>query len=386
MTHQDNYTFSKNFIDELIDVGFEGMPEMFRIIMNKAMKAEREQYLQANNYERTEERLGYANGYKPKTIKSRVGEVTLDIPQVREGGYYPSALEKGMRSERALLITLAEMYIQGVSTRKVSTIIEKMCGVEISAMQVSRGTKQLDEILQQWRGRPLGEIRYLFLDARYEKVRESGQIRDAAVLIATGISPEGERQVLGVSVSLSEHQVHWRDFLQSLRDRGMRGVKLIISDAHEGLGAARRGIFGSIPWQRCQFHLQQNAGAYVPRQSMRTEVAADIRNIFNAPDRSTAEKYLQMAVQKYAKSAPRLSAWLEANLAEGFTVFDFPIKHRRFIRTTNSLERVNREIRRRTRVVGIFPNEDSCLRLISAILMETSEKWQIGKRCCLHEN
>lgn len=386
MTHQNDYTFSQNFIDELIEIGFNGIPEMFRIIMNNAMKAERDQYLQANKYERTEDRLGYANGYKPKTIKSRVGEVTLDIPQVREGGFYPSALEKGMRSERALLITLAEMYIQGVSTRKVSAIIEKMCGFEISAMQVSRATKQLDEILQQWRERPLGEIRYLFLDARYEKVRESGQIRDAAVLIATGISPGGERQVLGVSVSLSEHQVHWRDFLQSLKDRGLRGVKLIISDAHEGLGAARRGVFGSIPWQRCQFHLQQNAGAYVPRQSMRAEVAADIRDIFNAPDRSMAEKYLQMVIQKYAKSAPRLSAWLEENLAEGFTVFDFPTKHRRFIRTINSLERVNREIRRRTRVVGIFPNEASCLRLISAILMETSEKWQIGKRCCLNEN
>ncbi len=385
MTHQNNYTFSRDFIDELIANGFDGIPEMFRIIMNNAMKAEREQYLQADKYERTEDRLGYANGYKPKTIKTRMGQVTLDIPQVREGGFYPSAMEKGMRSERALLITLAEMYIQGVSTRKVSAIIEKMCGVEISAMQVSRATKQLDEILQQWRERPLGEIRYLLLDARYEKVRENGQIRDAAVLIATGISPEGERQVLGVSVSLSEHRVHWRDFLQSLKDRGVRGVKLITSDAHEGLGAARRGIFGSIPWQRCHFHLQQNAGAYVPRQSMRAEVAADIRNIFNAPDRATAEKYLQMAVQKYVKSAPRLSAWLEANLAEGFTVFGFPIKHRRFIRTTNSLERVNREIRRRTRVVGIFPNEASCLRLISAILMETSEKWQIGKRYCLDD-
>jgi transposase-like protein len=383
MTHQENYTFSKNFVDELIEAGFDGIPEMFRIIMNNAMKAEREQFLQANRYERTDDRLGYANGYKPKTIKSRVGEVTLDIPQVREGGFYPSSLEKGMRSERALLITLAEMYIQGVSTRKVSAIIEKMCGVEISAMQVSRATKQLDEILQQWRERPLGEIRYLFLDARYEKVRESGQIRDAAVLIATGISPEGERQVLGVSVSLSEHRVHWRDFLQSLKDRGLQGVKLVTSDAHEGLGSARRGVLGSIPWQRCQFHLQQNAGAYVPRQSMRSEVAADIRSIFNAPDRSTAEKYLQMMVQKYTITAPRLSAWLEANLAEGFTVFSFPTKHSRFIRTTNSLERVNREIRRRTRVVGIFPNEASCLRLISAILMETSEKWQIGKRCCL---
>jgi transposase-like protein len=253
MAHQEDYTFSKTFVDELIESGFDGIPEMFRIIMNNAMKAERDQFLQADKYERTEDRLGYANGYKPKTIKSRVGEVTLDIPQVREGGFYPSSLEKGMRSERALLIALAEMYIQGVSTRKVSAIIEKMCGFEISAMQVSRATKQLDEILQQWRERPLGEMRYLFLDARYEKVRENGQIRDAAVLIATGISPEGVRQVLGVSVSLSEHRVHWKDFLQSLKDRGLRGVKLVTSDAHEGLGSARRGVFGSIPGQLATF-------------------------------------------------------------------------------------------------------------------------------------
>ncbi len=386
MTHQNNYTFSQDFIDELIDTGFDGMSEIYRILYNDAMKAEREKFLQADKYERTENRIGYANGYKPKTVKTRVGEITFDIPQVREGGFYPSALEKGMRSERALLITLAEMYIQGVSTRKVSTVIEKMCGFELSAMQVSRATKRLDEILQQWRERPLGDIRYLFLDARYEKVRESGQIRDAAVLIATGIAPEGERQVLGVSVSLSEHAVHWRAFLQSLKDRGLRGVKLVTSDAHEGLGAARRAVLGSTPWHRCHFHLQQNAAAYVPRKSMRAEVAADIRNIFNAPDRATAEKYLQMAIQKYAKTAPRLSAWLEDNLAEGFTFFDFPIHHRRFIRTTNSLERVNREIRRRTKVAGIFPNEASCLRLISAILMETSEKWQIGKRYCFNDS
>jgi len=159
-------------------------------------------------------------------------------------------------------------------------------------------------------------------------------------------------------------------------------VKLVISDDHVGLGAARRAVLGSVPWQRCQFHLQQNAQSYVPRQSMRKEVAADIRAIFNAPDKKGAEQYLQMAIQKYARSAPRLSAWMEENLAEGFTIFDFPLEHRRSIRTTNSLERINREIRRRTRVVGVFPNEASCLRLISARLMEISEEWQIGKRYC----
>jgi len=382
MTHQKNYTVSPALLEDLIQQGLDGTPALIRILLNEAMRTEREHYLQAGDYERSQDRQGYANGYKPKTVKTRLGEITFAIPQVREGGFYPSALEKGLRSERALVTTLAEMYVQGVSTRKVKAITEELCGVEISAMQVSRATAQLDEVLQEWRERPLGEINYLYLDARYEKVREAGQVRDAAVLLATGITPAGERQVLGVSVSLSEHESHWKAFLKGLKERGMQGVKLVISDDHEGLGAARRAVLGSIPWQRCQFHLQQNAGAYVPKQAMRAEVAADIRAMFNALDRKTAEEILEATISKYARSAPKLSAWLEEDLAEGFAVFDFPLEHRRSIRTTNSLERVNKEIRRRTRVVGVFPNEASCLRLISALLMEISEEWQIGKHYC----
>jgi putative transposase len=382
MTHQTDYSLSPELVAEITRNGLQAVPEMLRVLLNNLMQAERTEYLHAEEYERTAERQGHANGFKPKTVKTRMGEVTFAIPQVREGGFYPTSLEKGLRSERALTITLAEMYVMGVSTRKVKDITRQLCGYEISAEQVSRATAQLDHTLQEWRDRPLGEINYLYLDARYEKVRENSQIRDAAVLIATGITPQGERQVLGVSVSLSEQEAHWRDFLKSLKDRGLHGLKLIISDSHEGLGAARRAVFGSIPWQRCQFHLQQNAGAYVPRQSMKAEVAADIRAIFNASDRKAAEEGLQAAIQKYATSAPRLSAWMEENLAEGFTVFDFPLVHRRSIRTTNSLERVNKEIKRRTRVVGVFPNDASCLRLVTALLMETSEEWQIGKRYC----
>jgi transposase-like protein len=378
MTHQNDYTFA----EDIVEKGLEAVPEMMRVLINHAMQVERSKYLQAGDYERTAERKGHANGYKPKTVRTRMGEVTFAVPQVREGGFYPSALEKGLRSERALTITLAEMYVQGVSTRKVKAITEQLCGTEISSTQVSRATAQLDGILQEWRERPLGEVSYLYVDARYEKVREAGQVRDAAVLVATGISPEGERQVLGVSVSLSEHETHWKAFLKSLKDRGLNGMKLIISDDHEGLGAARRAVFGSVPWQRCQFHLQQNAGAYLPKQHMRAEVAAEIRSIFNATNKTRAEELLLEAIQKYAVSAPRLSAWLEDNLSEGFSVFDFPLEHWRTIRTTNSLERINKEIRRRTRVVGVFPNEASCLRLISAILMEISEEWQIGKRYC----
>lgn len=382
MTHQENYNLSSDVIEELTQKGLNAVPDLLRVLLNNAMHAERSKYLQAGEYERTEERKGHANGFKPKTVKTRLGEITFAIPQVREGGFYPSALEKGMRSERALVIALAEMYVQGVSTRKVKAITEELCGVEITPMQVSRAAARLDTVLQEWRERPLGEIRYLFLDARYEKVREAGQVRDAAVLVASGITPGGERQILGVSVSLSEHETHWKAFLQGLKDRGLRGVELVTSDDHSGLGAARRSVLGSIPWQRCQFHLQQNAGAYIPKQSMRMEVAADIRAIFNAPDRRTAELFLQNAIQKYALSAPRLSAWMEDNLSEGFTVFDFPLEHHRSIRTTNSLERINKEIRKRTRVVGVFPNEASCLRLISAKLMEISEEWQIGKHFC----
>jgi Transposase and inactivated derivatives len=378
MTHRNDYTFT----DELAGKGLEAVPELLRVLINNAMQAERSRYLQAEEYERTEERIGHANGYKPKTVHTRIGDITFAVPQVREGGFYPSALEKGMRSERALMCALAEMYIQGVSTRKVKAITEELCGVEISAEQVSRATAQLDGVLQEWRDRPLGEITYLFVDAVYEKVREASQVRDAAVLVASGITPQGERQVLGVSASLSEHEAHWKAFLKSLKERGMHGVKLVISDDHEGLGAARRAVLGSVPWQRCQFHLQQNAGAYVPRKGIRCEVAADIRAMFSASDRESAEEKLQSAIQKYAQSAPQLSAWMEENLAEGFTVFDFPLEHRRTIRTTNSLERINKEIRRRTKVVGVFPNEASCLRLISALLMEISEEWQIGKRYC----
>lgn len=385
MTHQTDCTLSQELMEGLAHKGLDGLPEMIQIFINSAMQVERAKYLQAGDYQRSDERQGYANGYKPKTVKTRVGEITFSVPQVREGGFYPSALEKGLRSERALTLTLAEMYVQGVSTRRVKAITEQLCGFEISAMQVSRATAQLDAVLQEWRERSLGEIRYLFLDARYEKVREAGHIRDAAVLVASGIDPEGQRQILGISVSLSEQEAHWKAFLQGLKERGLHGVELIVSDDHAGLGAARRAVFGSIPWQRCQFHLQQNAGAYVPRQSMRAEVAADLRSVFNAPDRETAELWLSSTVQKYAKTAPKLSAWMEENIPEGLTVFAFPVEHRRFVRTTNSLERVNREIRRRTRVVGVFPNDSSCLRLVSALLMEMGEEMQIGKKYCFNK-
>ena len=254
-----------------------------------------------------------------------------------------------------------------------------MCGTKVSAAQVSRAAKQLDEVLETWRNRSLGEVIYLYLDARYEKVRQAGSVRDAAILIASGVKKDGKRAVFGVSVSLSEAEIHWRTFLEGLVKRGLHGMQLIISDNHAGMKSARKAVFTGVPWQRCQFHLQQNAMQYVPHVGMRKEVAEDIRVIFNMPDREAAEAYLRKKVEKYALIAPKLADWMEANIPEGFTVFSFPRAHQKRLRTSNYLERLNQEIKRRTRVVRVFPNEKSCLRLISAILMEVSEEWEYGR-------
>jgi transposase-like protein len=274
---------------------------------------------------------------------------------------------------------MAEMYIQGVSTRKVKEVFEKLCGLEVSSTQVSRAAKLLDEELENWRNRPVGCIPFLQLDARYEKVRHNGSVISCAVLIATGVTDEGKRTILGVSVSLSEAEVHWREFLSSLKRRGLHGLKMITTDDHDGIKAALKATFNGVPRQRCHVHLQRNASSYVPKREMREEVARKIRSIFNAPDRSEAERLLEKAVEKYHEKAPKLSLWMEENLPEGFTVFMLPDHQRRRLRTTNMVERLNKEIKRRTKVASLFPNEDSLLRLVSAILMETSEEWETGK-------
>lgn len=379
MTYQTDCTLPEEILEQIAVDGLEALPELIRVLINEAMRLEREQHLGARYYERSPERQGHANGYKPKTVKTRVGEIQFQVPQVRQGHFYPDALEKGLRSERALTLALAEMYVQGVSTRRVAAITERLCGTAVSSMQVSRAAEKLDEVLAAWRNRPLGEIVYLYLDARYEKVRMDGQIRDAAILIASGVGRDGKRRILGVSVALSEAEQHWRLFLEDLTNRGLTGVQLITSDDHHGLRKARQALFTGIPWQRCQFHLQQNASQYVPRKRIRAEVAADIRAIFNAPDRAQAEGYLKQIVVKYADIASELADWMEEAIPEGLTVFDFPESHRRRIRTSNMLERVSQEVKRRTRVVRLFPNQSSCLRLVSAVLMEISENWETGR-------
>jgi transposase-like protein len=324
VTRPDDCNAIQDVLELLAQEGFDGLGEAIRRIINEAMRLERQNYLGVGPYERSEARRGYANGYKPKTVQTRVGALDFDVPQVRDSGFYPSSLEKGLRSERALKVALAEMYVQGVSTRKVAKITEQLCGFEVTSTQVSRAAKELDDVLEQWRKRPLGAYPYVYLDARYEKVRVNGSVIDMAVLVAIGVSETGQRLILGTSVALSEQEAHWRDFLRSLQERKLHGVRLFISDAHEGLKAARKAVFPSVPWQRCQFHLQQNAQAYVPKQEMRKEVAAAIRGIFNAPNEAEAKRLLDQLLEHYEKSAPRLVAWAEQNIQEGLTVFSFP--------------------------------------------------------------
>lgn len=360
--------------------GFEGMAQAMQLLLNEAMKLERSQALGAQPYERSHERRGYANGYKPKTVDARVGRLELAVPQTRGVSFYPTALERGTRSERALKLAVAEMYLQGVSTRKVTAVMEQLCGREVTSMQVSRAVQALDEELTAWRERPLGATPYVQLDARYEKVRMGGTVVSCSLLVAQGVLPDGQRTILGVSVSLSEAEVHWREFLASLQARGLHGVQLVTSDDHAGLRAALQARLPGVKQQRCQFHLAKNLIDHLPPNVSQKEASADLRAVFNAPNRAEADRLLGLMASKYAPASKKLAAWLEANVPEGLTVFDFPPEHRRRLRTNNGLERLNREIKRRTRVASIFSNEASLLRLATAVLMEIDDEWQTQKR------
>jgi putative transposase len=292
------------------------MAEVVRILLNEAMRVERAQALEASPYERSVKRRGYANGFKPKTVNTRLGRMRVAIPQVRgEVEFCPSALERGVRSERALKLAVAEMYVQGVSTRKITEVMQQLCGLEVSGTQVSRATQLPEEELSAWRDRLLGQYR---VDVLYEKVRHGGTVISCAVLMAIGVNTDGHCSVLGCSVSLSEAEVHWREFLGSLQARGLHGVDLIISDHHAGLRAALTSRFASVPWQRCQFHLQRNAMAFVPRVEMRAEVAADLRALFDSPDRAEAERRLQLVVEKYRARAMRCVHNCSRGVLSGF--------------------------------------------------------------------
>jgi len=366
-------------MEHLIEHGANDMATVFARAFELAMRIERERFLGAGHYERTDRRQGYANGTKPKRIDTPAGTVTVQVPKTaghEDAAFYPQSLERGRRSVRAVMLAVAEMYIKGVSTREVEAVMREFGIESLSSSQVSRATKLLDGELEAWRTRPLGEIKYLFIDAHYEKVRLGGVVRDAAVLSAIGIGPDERRRVLGVSVALSEAEVHWRAFLESLQARGMRGVEYVVSDDHAGLRAARRAVLGGAKWQRGQFHLAQNAIHHAPNLAIRKRIGPELREVWNAASLAKAEAALAELVTSYRDSAPKLAAWLEENVPEGLTVFALPEHHRRRMRTSNPIERaVQQELKRRTVKVRVFPNEEALERLVSAVLVEIDDKW-----------
>ena len=363
----------------LMTHGTEAFLEVMSKMYNLAMKFERELHLNAYSYERSEHRTGYANGFKPKTLKTAAGMLKLKIPQVRgsEEPFYPSSLVRGIRSDRAFKMAIAEMYIKGVSTRKIQDVFHELCGVNVSADQVSRATRELDGELEKWRTRRIGTVKVLFADATYHKVRIDGVVVSAATFIVTGILEDGHRSILSVDTDISEHESHWHRVFSDLKQRGLRGVQLVVSDSHEGLRVARETAFPGIPWQRCQMHLQKNAQAYISKSSIKADVASDIRLIFNARSLDEANRLLNQTVEKYAKSQSKLATWMEENLPEGFTVFRFPEEVRQFLRTNNMTENINSQIKRRTQIIPAFPNVASLLRLVSAICADISDTWEV---------
>ena len=367
-----NDTTMARLLEQLIAEGPQAMREVMTTLMNVAMSLEREQFLGAEHYERDPERRGYANGYKPKRIDTTAGTLHLDIPKTSGSAepFYPQSLERGRRSCRAVMLAAAEMYVKGVSTRAVEKVLAEF-GIEgLSSTQVSRAAKLLDADLDAWRRRPLGHFRYIFLDARYEKTREHGVADDCAVLSAIGVDELGRRRVLGVSIKVSEAEVHWRAFLESLVARGLQGVAFITSDDHAGLKAARKAVLPGARWQRCQFHLAQNAIHHAPNLGVRKLIGEELRAVWNAATLEAADAELKTLVGRYRKDAPKLAGWLESAVPEGLAVFKLPKEHRRRMRTSNPIERsIQQELKRRTQKIRVFPNEASLERLVSAILI-----------------
>jgi len=337
-------------------------------------------HLGALPYERTEDRTGHRNGYKPRQLNTRVGKLFLSIPQARDGSFSTELFERYQRSEKALIACLQQMVIQGVATRRVAKITESLCGLDFSRSQVSAICKRLDGEIQSWLKRPLEEpYPYVFVDARYEKIRRDHKVESNGVLIAKGVNAQGKRELLGVQVCNTENETTWADFFESLIRRGLKGVVLVISDAHGGLVKAIEKHFPGTQWQRCQVHFKKNVLDKV-RNRDKAWVKGRLDDIFLAVDKHTALGRLQQLVADLAGKYPGVADLLESECEDALACLNFPSQHRRRIRTTNGLERFNQEIKRRTSIIRIFPNQASALRLIGALCMEQSEEWLTGKQ------
>ena len=353
----------------------DGFRSVLQAVVQETLEAEMTETLQAHKSERTAARLAYRSGYYERQLVTRVGVLELRVPQDRAGRFSTELFERYQRSEKALVAALAQMYVQGVSTRKVKAITEELCGHSFSASTISEATARLDETLKAFFTRRLEEpFAYLILDARYERVREDGVISQQAVLVAIGVDWEGRRQVLGVEMANRESRSSWREFLAGLRERGLHGVEYVVSDNHAGLKAAIREILPEAAWQRCYVHFLRNALDYVPRK-VDDDCLMELRWFYDRRDLDEVRRDIAQWVTKWQGKYPKLVAWVEENVEETLTYYRLPLAHHKHMKSTNMLERLNQELKRRTLVVRIFPNTASCLRLSRALAVEIHEGW-----------
>ena len=349
-------------------------------LMQQIIEAEVEQKIGAGRYERTEGRTNMRNGTRPRDWDTTAGTVHLAIPKLRRGSFLPVLLEPRRRADRALVNVVSQAYVQGVSVRKVDELVRGLGLEGIDKSAVSRMTATLDEEVAAFRDRPLPEAYpYLWLDATFPKVRESGRVTSMALMIAVGVSAHGQRSILGVAVGGSENGACWMEFLRSLTARGLHGVRLVTSDDHAGLTAAIRAVLVGATWQRCTVHFGRNAVGQAPKHAQHI-VSAIMRQILGQPDRKAAEEQLQRAVTTLQPRLPKVAAMLLDAEPDLLAHMDFPTAHWRQIRSTNGLERLNREVARRIDVVGIFPDRDSVIRLAGALLAEQDDEWATSRR------
>ena len=363
----------------LDDPGF--LKEIVERVLQELLEAEITDHVGAAAYERSEARTGHRNGHKPRTLRTRVGTLNLLVPQDREGTFSTRLFARYQRNEKALVLALMEMYVEGVSTRKVKEVTERLCGTSFSKSVVSSLAGSLDSELEGWRSRRLeaASYPYLFVDARYEKARMDGRIVSQGVLVVSAVRDDGFREILAVEVADTESEATYQELFRSLKRRGLSGVELVVSDDHEGLKAAIGRHFQGAAHQRCQVHYSRNLLGMVGAKK-RKELSEGLRGVFAAPNREVALGLASELAARWRASHPRVAEHVEEHIEECLTCLAFPESHQRRIRTTNSLERLNQEIKRRTRVVRIFPNQQACLRLVTALAVEQSEEWLTGRR------
>lgn len=356
------------------------LKQIVQTFLQEYLEQEVAAHLGAEPYERTPDRNGHRNGYKSRQLNTRVGRLQLSVPQVREGSFNTELFQRYQRSEQALINCLQQMVIQGVSTRRVRKVTEELCGLSFSKSQVSEISKQLDQEIQSWLNRPLeDDYPYVYVDAMYEKVRRDHRVESNAVLIAKGVNRNGHRDILGVDVCNGENDTNWSEFFESLHERGLSKPALLISDAHEGLVKALTKTFPGTEWQRCQVHFRKNVMDKV-RVRDKAQVKEQLNHVFAAPDKTEGLKRLHEMVEKLSQSYPSVADMLEKHAEDTLSCLNYPVSHRRRISSTNGLERYNEEIRRRTRVIRIFPNRNACMRLIGALCMEQAEEWMTGRK------